>query len=161
MKICLKVKIMMSFLILLSFSFIACSNNTEDEFNTFGDYTYSECVYVNPLSSSTIGYLTELYSGNVTVSIQQEYFTISYLDSSLIHVDNPDYISLVVDTDIDNIINLNANDFLNAISFRFDIYLGEDFQGYTIFQNSTNIYLARIESIEENYFIWEIYQLNI
>jgi len=156
----MKIKILLLMLFILSFSITSCSNNRDVSFSSFGDYTYYECVFVNSLSSSTIEYLTELNGGNINVAIYEEYFSIDSSDSQMIHIDNPNYVNYKVNSDIDTAFNLNIDSFLKDISFRYDIYINEEYQGYSIFLNNTDLYIARIENSDDvDCIIWEIYIL--
>ncbi|XMB71434.1 hypothetical protein RJI07_04775 [Mycoplasmatota bacterium WC30] len=137
-----------------------CSNNN-NEFELYGDYTYGSCVYLNPFSSSTIESKTETNSGLIQVILNTDFFSLNQDTEELKYVADPIYVDTDINDNIDEAINLEIFDFLDDITNRFDIYSDDTYTEYSIFYDSSTIYLAelRILGTNEYYTVWEVFEI--
>ncbi len=148
-------------IIIIGFSISSCSNQESTPIEFFGEFSYGECVYINPLSSATLDYMTEKNEGLGLIEIEAELFQITFQDEELSHLQTPIYTETEIDLYINNGFNINIQSFLSTVIKRTDIYIGDEYQGYSLFTNTDTIYLAQIKYLGENndWAVWSIYQL--
>ena len=140
----MKTNMYIIFMIVILLSLVSCSNQKEDSgFDIFGEYTYGDCVYLNPLSSSTLDYQTELYHDIYYYDISEKKLLFySNADGLLKTYENVEYRKVDIDLDLEDIFSLFSDDFLDYVDYRFDLYINNERIGLTIFQSNLKIYIA-------------------
>ena len=113
-----------------------------------GTLVYSECIYLNPLSSSTRDYFTEINQHNLSYEIEENKFTIhdrendsrtEYIDIEYVYVDVYLNIDVVLGEELDN--------FLESVDARYDIYSRGVKIDYIIYIRDEHLFLAESKMI--------------
>jgi len=124
-----------------------CSKENEIiKVDMIGDYTYSECVYLNPLSSATIWGYNGSNNKNMASFIIGETELIIYDSENEIVEEfyDVEYVEVDLDLDIDNMISLMLPDFLDTVEHRYDIYSDGKRIEYIIYMNDEEIFIAEL-----------------
>ena len=151
-------------LITISILFTGCSKNGDLPESTIGTYTYSECVYLNPLSSSTIwGYNGSNNKDMFTFQLEENEFVIYTADNEIIekYLD-VEYKNVDVYLGNEEMFNLFASDFLDTVDYRYDIYSEGDRIEYLIYTNDDDIYIAELKDVggtTAGFSIWAIFNI--
>jgi len=113
-----------------------------------GTYVYSECIYLNPLSSSTKEYQTELYFHKFSYRIEENKFTIYDIGNETTkEYGDIEYTKVDVYLDIDEFLSLQLDDFLESADARYDVYSDGAKVDYIIFSSGGNIFIAESKMI--------------
>lgn len=159
----MKSRLLLVFLVLTAIiPLLSCSGNENDDFTLSGDYTYGKCVYLSPFSSATIEYRTETNEGLVHLNFVEGSVSIYRENEVILNGENPSFTKEVLAKDIDDSINFDMDPFLDSVSDRYDLYCDDEYSGYTIFSNQTNLYLAKIQTLgeEKDLVVWEIFEIH-
>ncbi|MCK5387932.1 MAG: hypothetical protein KAJ22_01490 [Candidatus Izimaplasma sp.] len=150
-------------LMTLFFLLTGCSKNGNLPENIIGTYTYSECVYLNPLSSSTMDGYTGSNNDMFTYELKEYEFIMYTVDNEIIEeYVNVEYIEVDVYLDNDDLFNLFASDFLDTIDYRYDIYSDGDRIEYLIYIKDEEIFIAELKDIggtTSGFSIWAIFNI--
>ena len=156
--------ILILMLITLSILLAGCSKNGDLPKNIMGTYTYSECVYLNPLSSSIMeGYTGSNNKDMFTYQLKENEFIIYTDDNEIIEeYGDVEYIEVDVYLDNDDLFNLFASDFLDTIDYRYNIYSDGDRIEYLIYIKDEEIFIAELKDIggtTNGFSIWAIFNI--
>lgn len=130
------------------------------ETDVIGTYYYSECVYLHPLSSSTIDYQTELYMHNISFDVSEFKFAIidkvndttkNYWDIEFTKVD--------LYLDLDEFGRLQLDDFLESVDTRYDVYSAGTKLDYVIFFSGENTFIAESKMLGGGNNIFTIFKI--
>ncbi len=159
-------KIYIVILFLVMFIITGCSNGTEVENDDiFGSYAYYECIYLANWSSSTIDNQTGLHKNKYFYEITSDKLSIHDEENNLIEsFENIEYISVEIDKDLDGVFSFGLEDIFDSMLKRYDIYVGDNRIGYSIFIENDKIYLAdtTYTGPGRNIFaIWSLFELKI
>lgn len=160
-------KINIIILVLMLLLTTSCSNKTEVENeDILGSFVYYECIYLVGYSSSTIDNQTGLH--------QNKYFYETTIDDFLVYdeedvliesFENIEYIKVEIDKDIDEFyLYFGLEDIFDLMQERYDIYIGNNRIGYSIFIGNDKIYLAETTytgGSKDIFTIWSLFELNI
>ena len=122
-----------------------CSKGYEIPNNDIiGDYSYSECVYLNGVSSATMeGYRGSNNKNLSTFIIKENELTIYNDDNEVVEeYTDIEYIEVDLDLDIDNMFSIWLPDFLDNVEHRYDIYSNGKRIEYIIYMNGEDMYIA-------------------
>jgi hypothetical protein len=141
-----------------------CSKNGDLPENIIGTYTYSECVYLNPLSSSTMeGYTGSENKNMIIYQLEENRFLIFDANNEVIEeFSNVEYINVDVYLDNEDIFNLFASDFLDNVDSRYDIYSDGKRIDYLIYSKDEEIFIAELKDLKGNtagFSIWAIFNI--
>ncbi len=138
----LSIAAIVTFLVLSNYSSVS---------KIYGTYTYSECVYLNPLSSSTIDYQTEINENKFTYNLEDYEFFIYNADNEIIEeYADIEYVNVDLYFDVGEFSNFGTEGFLDNVETRYDIYSEGIKIEYALFVGSEDIYLAETRMIGED-----------
>lgn len=150
-------------LMTISILLIGCSKTGNLPDNIIGTYTYSECVYLNPLSSSSMDGYTGSNNDMFTYQLKENEFIIYTIDNEIIEeYGDVEYIDVDVYLDNDDMFNLFAANFLDTIDYRYDIYSDGGRIEYLIYIRDDEIFIAELKDIggtTNGFSIWAIFNI--
>lgn len=152
------------FILCSMISLLGCSNKDEEEnIDITGLYFYNECIYVNPLSSSTPENQTNLYKHMRNFEFGDSSLSYTDINDGLLEqYSNIEYVLVDVNTNIDSVFNLGINDFLETIDTRYDILNNNEWIHFFILIKGQKVYIAESNTIGENndiYVIWSVFEI--
>jgi hypothetical protein len=151
------------FLVIFIFLLGACEKEKIPTEILTGSYTYQECVYLSPFSSSTLDYMTSLHEGDDAVQFHDD--SVTYKDT-LGHTFTFQQISYQKEDiyyEIDPVIHDGISSLFASFESRFDMYDHDQYTGLTFYLIDDSIYLAEISVIgasSSSYLVTSIYKLN-
>lgn len=113
-----------------------------------GIYYYSECIYLHPMSSSTIDSQTEVYMHKLSFDLDDYKFTIYDRENDITkRYWDIEYAKVDVYLDIDDFSSLQLDEFLESVDSRYNIYSEDTKLEYIIFFSGENIFIAETQMI--------------
>lgn len=172
----MKNKLLTILLFLLLLFMTSCSTQEEEQvadlydenhpFELMGEYAYGvcDCVYLTPLSS-------HMQYGSCLETEDTFYFDIS--DKIFIHYSVEEglirtyldvtYVLVPIKEDLDDLFSYYDSDFLDTVTYRFDIYKNQNRTDFSIFENEDHFYIANTRMLggsKDLFSIWSIYELH-
>lgn len=147
--------------LLLTFT-AGCDKEEEFIDDLDGKYTYYECVYLNFLSSSTLEYDTERYSGIIYLEFGENELSYYGSDEVLHTYENISYVKKKINTDLDDVISLDLNGVFDSFENRYDVYNDGESIGLTLFTTEDTLFLAETRMLggSSNIFtVWSIFEI--
>ena len=158
-------KLLIVVLIAMSVLLTGCSKNADLPENIIGTYTYSDCVYLNPLSSHApmSGYTGSENKDMITYQLEENRFLIYDSNNELVEEFNDvEYRKVDVYLDNEDIFNLFASDFLENIDSRYDIYSNDKRIDYLLYTKDDELFVAELKDLKGNttgFSIWAIFNI--
>ena len=155
-------KLILVFIFTLTLLLSGCSTNNDILNQLEGEYYYKECIYLTPLSSSTLDAYPGLYGSVIYIEFSDGQI-IYYGNNEVTRTYNEiEFKEEDVDKDLDEIITLDFDNVFETFEYRFDIYSEDSSVGLTIFVKGETIYLAETRMIggsHDVFAVWSIVEI--
>lgn len=151
--LCLMVTILLS----------SCAQNEESIIDDLdGDYYYVECIYLSPLSSSTLDAYPGLYGSLIYITFSDNQVVYYGNDDETRSYNQIEFREEEVNKDLDDLITLDLNGVFETFESRYDIYSDDVSIGLTVFVDGDTLYLAETRMIggsNDIFSVWSIVEI--
>ena len=149
--------------LMVTISLSSCAQNEESIIDDLdGDYYYVECIYLSPLSSSTLDAYPGLYGSLIYITFSDNQIVYYGNDDETRSYNQIEFREEEVNKDLDDLITLDLNGVFEAFESRYDIYSDAVSIGLTVFVDGDTLYLAETRMIggSNNIFtVWSIVEI--
>jgi hypothetical protein len=141
----------------------SCAQNEESIIDDLdGDYYYVECIYLSPLSSSTLDAYPGLYGSLIYITFSDNQVVYYGNDDETRSYNQIEFREEEVNKDLDDLITLDLNGVFETFESRYDIYSDDVSIGLTVFVDGDTLYLAETRMIggsNDIFSVWSIVEI--